>query len=179
MAVAGSTCCWMTVILEEEGEGPAVPSGRDSHQPPTAQVQPHEAQAPTPSGAGQSRHLSTWGLPSPSHTHHACSGSIAGDKKGCYTCSRDVPFPPGHSLWLTQPLPPSSAGYQGSFHSIQNCFPYGDGYRVAEPAASGDALAGEAPGFNPLRPNGYHSLSAPLPATGKPHLHGSLPRTPT
>ncbi|XP_011368820.1 zinc finger protein GLIS1 [Pteropus vampyrus] len=56
--------------------------------------------------------------------------------------------------------------YQGSFHSIQNCFPYGDCYRTAEPAASGDGLAGEAHGFNPLRPNGYHSLTAPLPATG-------------
>lgn len=83
--------------------------------------------------------------------------------------SRDVPLPPGHVPWLMQSLPPPSAGYQGSFHAIQNCFPYGDCYRAAEPAASGDALAGEAPGFNPLRPNGYHGLSAPLPATGKPH----------
>ncbi|XP_076992533.1 zinc finger protein GLIS1 isoform X1 [Tamandua tetradactyla] len=61
---------------------------------------------------------------------------------------------------------PSPQGYQGSFHSIQNCFPYGDCYRTTDPAASGDGLSGEAHGFNPLRPNGYHSLSAPLPATG-------------
>lgn len=92
--------------------------------------------------------------------------------------SRALALPPGRCLGYCSPAAPS-AGYQGSFHSIQSCFPYGDCYRVAEPAASGDALAGEASGFNPLRPNGYHGLSAPLPATGKPHLHGSLPRRPT
>ena len=82
---------------------------------------------------------------------------------------------PGHFPFVNPALPPPSAGYQGSFHSIQNCFPYGDCYRVAEPAAGGDGLAGEAHSFNPLRPNGYHSLSAPLPATGKPHRRDSLP----
>lgn len=83
--------------------------------------------------------------------------------------------------WSMQPLPPPSAGYQGSFHSIQSCFPYGDCYQTAEPAASGDSLAGEAHSFNPLRPNGYHSLSAPLPTTGEPSpcmppFPGHLPR---
>ncbi|KAM5247415.1 zinc finger protein GLIS1 isoform 2-T2 [Ctenodactylus gundi] len=72
------------------------------------------------------------------------------------------PYPPFQS-----PPPLSSPqGYQGSFHSIQNCYPYSDCYRTSEPAASGDAVSGEAHGFNPLRPNGYHSLSTSLPAAG-------------
>ncbi|XP_006879763.1 PREDICTED: zinc finger protein GLIS1 [Elephantulus edwardii] len=74
------------------------------------------------------------------------------------------PYPPFQSP-PTAPLP-SPQGYQGSFHSIQSCFSYGDCYRMPEPAASASGLAGEAHNFNPLRPNGYHSLSAPLPATG-------------
>ncbi|XP_051713706.2 zinc finger protein GLIS1 isoform X2 [Oryctolagus cuniculus] len=73
-------------------------------------------------------------------------------------------YPPFQS---PAPAPlPSPQGYQGSFHSIQNCFPYGDCYRTTELATSGDALTGEAHGFTALRPNGYHSLTAPLPATG-------------
>lgn len=88
----------------------------------------------------------------------------------------DSPLPAlGLFPLLLQLLLPPSAGYQGSFHSIQNCFPYGDCYRTAEPAASGDGLAEEPHSFNPLRPNGYHSLSVPLPATGKPPPHASLP----
>ncbi|XP_074077489.1 zinc finger protein GLIS1 [Macrotis lagotis] len=69
------------------------------------------------------------------------------------------------------PAPPlAPQGYQGSFHSIQNCFHYGDCYRAVEPASGtnggGDSLAGDPHGFNPLRSNGYHTLSAPLPAQG-------------
>lgn len=66
------------------------------------------------------------------------------------------------------------AGYQGSFHSVPSCFPYGDCYRPAE-AAGGEALAGEAHPFHTLRPNGYSSLGAPLPATGKATCHLPTP----
>lgn len=59
------------------------------------------------------------------------------------------------------------AGYQGSFHSIQNCLPYADCYRTPESAASRDGLGGDTHGFNPLRPNTYPSLSTPLPAPGE------------
>eukprot|EP00069_Balaena_mysticetus_P001205 bmy_15157T0 len=76
---------------------------------------------------------------------------------------------------MQPPLPPP-AGYQGSFHSIQNCFPYGDCYRSVEQAASGDGLAGEAHGFNPLRPNGYHGLTL---GDGLPHASPCLSRAPT
>ncbi|XP_077812182.1 zinc finger protein GLIS1 isoform X4 [Macaca mulatta] len=79
-----------------------------------------------------------------------------------------LPSKPSYPTFQSPPPPPlpSPQGYQGSFHSIQSCFPYGDCYRMAEPAAGGDGLVGETHGFNPLRPNGYHSLSTPLPATG-------------
>lgn len=77
-------------------------------------------------------------------------------------------------LWLTAPAS-FPTGYQGSFHSIQNCFPYGDCYRTTEPATSGDGLSGEAHSFPPLRPNGYHSLSTPFPTTGEPCLSAWAP----
>lgn len=58
------------------------------------------------------------------------------------------------------------SGYQGSFHSIQNCFHYGDCYRTMDQSVTSDVLTGESHCFNPLRQNGYHILSTPLASTG-------------
>ncbi|NWS95481.1 GLIS1 protein, partial [Mionectes macconnelli] len=57
-------------------------------------------------------------------------------------------------------------GYQGSFHSIQNCFHYGDCYRTMDQPVTSDVLTGESHCFSPLRQNGYHILNAPLASTG-------------
>uniref|UniRef100_A0A670I6E1 GLIS family zinc finger 1 n=1 Tax=Podarcis muralis TaxID=64176 RepID=A0A670I6E1_PODMU len=57
-------------------------------------------------------------------------------------------------------------GYQGSFHSIQNCFHYEDCYRAMDSSVNSDALSGDSHCFNPLRQNGYHILSAPIASTG-------------
>uniref|UniRef100_A0A8C3RNQ1 C2H2-type domain-containing protein n=1 Tax=Chelydra serpentina TaxID=8475 RepID=A0A8C3RNQ1_CHESE len=57
-------------------------------------------------------------------------------------------------------------GYQGSFHSIQNCFHYGDCYKTVEQSVNSDVLTGESHCFNPLRQNGCHILNAPLASTG-------------
>ncbi|NWS26600.1 GLIS1 protein, partial [Polioptila caerulea] len=70
-----------------------------------------------------------------------------------------APFP-------NQSVQQASQGYQGSFHSIQNCFHYGDCYRTMDQSVSSDVLTGESHCFNPLRQNGYHILNAPLASTG-------------
>ncbi|NXD93840.1 GLIS1 protein, partial [Chaetorhynchus papuensis] len=70
-----------------------------------------------------------------------------------------APFP-------NQSVQQGSQGYQGSFHSIQNCFHYGDCYRTMDQSVSSDVLTGESHCFNPLRQNGYHILNAPLTSTG-------------
>ncbi|XP_042320862.1 zinc finger protein GLIS1 isoform X2 [Sceloporus undulatus] len=57
-------------------------------------------------------------------------------------------------------------GYQGTFHSIQNCFHYGDCYRAMDSSVNSDVVSGESNCFNPLRQNGYHILSAPVASTG-------------
>ncbi|NXN80198.1 GLIS1 protein, partial [Bombycilla garrulus] len=70
-----------------------------------------------------------------------------------------APFP-------NQSVQQGSQGYQGSFHSIQNCFHYGDCYRTMEQSVSSDVLTGDSHCFTPLRQNGYHILNAPLASTG-------------
>nr|XP_044995205.1 zinc finger protein GLIS1 isoform X2 [Jaculus jaculus] len=78
-----------------------------------------------------------------------------------------IPNKPAYPSFQSPPPLSSLQGYQGSFHSIQNCLPYGsDCYRTAEPAAAGDGLAADAHAFNPLRHNGYPRLGASLPAPG-------------
>uniref|UniRef100_A0A8C3TK12 GLIS family zinc finger 1 n=1 Tax=Catharus ustulatus TaxID=91951 RepID=A0A8C3TK12_CATUS len=70
-----------------------------------------------------------------------------------------APFP-------NQSVQQGSQGYQGSFHSIQNCFHYGDCYRTMDQSVSSDVLTGDSHCFSPLRQNGYHILNAPLASTG-------------
>ncbi|NXA31640.1 GLIS1 protein, partial [Eudromia elegans] len=79
-------------------------------------------------------------------------------------------FPAGpnkpYAQFQNQSAQQGSQGYQGSFHSIQNCFHYGDCYRPMEQPVAGDVLPGDSHCFAPLRQNGYHLLNAPLASTG-------------
>ncbi|NXF02449.1 GLIS1 protein, partial [Smithornis capensis] len=74
----------------------------------------------------------------------------------------NTPYAP----FQNQSVQQGAQGYQGSFHSIQNCFHYGDCYRTMDQSVTSDVLAGESHCFNPLRQNGYHILNAPLASTG-------------
>ncbi|NXF82944.1 GLIS1 protein, partial [Sclerurus mexicanus] len=74
----------------------------------------------------------------------------------------NTPYAP----FQNQSLQQGAQGYQGSFHSIQNCFHYGDCYRTMDQSVTSDVLAGESHCFSPLRQNGYHILNAPLASTG-------------
>ncbi|NXY16839.1 GLIS1 protein, partial [Atrichornis clamosus] len=74
----------------------------------------------------------------------------------------NTPYAP----FSNQSVQQGSQGYQGSFHSIQNCFHYGDCYRTMDQSVTSDVLAGESHCFSPLRQNGYHILNAPLASTG-------------
>ncbi|XP_064928176.1 zinc finger protein GLIS1 isoform X4 [Columba livia] len=71
-----------------------------------------------------------------------------------------------YAQFQNQSVQQGSQGYQGSFHSIQNCFHYGDCYRTMDQSVTSDVLTGESHCFNPLRQNGYHILSTPLASTG-------------
>ncbi|NXM77164.1 GLIS1 protein, partial [Serilophus lunatus] len=74
----------------------------------------------------------------------------------------NAPYAP----FQNQSVQQGAQGYQGSFHSIQNCFHYGDCYRTMDQSVTSDVLTGESHCFNPLRQNGYHILNAPLASTG-------------
>ncbi|NXK32097.1 GLIS1 protein, partial [Piprites chloris] len=76
-----------------------------------------------------------------------------------------VPNTP-YAPFQNQSVQQGAQGYQGSFHSIQNCFHYGDCYRTMDQSVTSDVLTGESHCFNPLRQNGYHILNAPLASTG-------------
>ncbi|NXG13718.1 GLIS1 protein, partial [Grallaria varia] len=71
-----------------------------------------------------------------------------------------------YAPFQNQSVQQGAQGYQGSFHSIQNCFHYGDCYRTMDQSVTSDVLAGESHCFSPLRQNGYHILNAPLASTG-------------
>ncbi|NWQ62061.1 GLIS1 protein, partial [Neopipo cinnamomea] len=74
----------------------------------------------------------------------------------------NTPYAP----FQNQSVQQGAQGYQGSFHSIQNCFHYGDCYRAMDQSVTSDVLTGESHCFNSLRQNGYHILNAPLASTG-------------
>ncbi|NXL99222.1 GLIS1 protein, partial [Tyrannus savana] len=76
-----------------------------------------------------------------------------------------IPSTP-YAPFQNQSVQQGAQGYQGSFHSIQNCFHYGDCYRTMDQSVTSDVLTGESHCFNPLRQNGYHILNAPLASTG-------------
>ncbi|NXP18799.1 GLIS1 protein, partial [Scytalopus superciliaris] len=76
-----------------------------------------------------------------------------------------IPSAP-YAPFQNQPVQQGAQGYQGSFHSIQNCFHYGDCYRTMDQSVTSDVLTGESHCFSPLRQNGYHILNAPLASTG-------------
>ncbi|XP_078529581.1 zinc finger protein GLIS1 isoform X2 [Lissotriton helveticus] len=64
------------------------------------------------------------------------------------------------------PAQQAPQGYQGSFHSIQNLFHYGDCYRTMEQPVSSDVLPGESHCFSSIRQNGYHILPTPTASAG-------------
>ncbi|KAJ7332701.1 hypothetical protein JRQ81_014881 [Phrynocephalus forsythii] len=71
-----------------------------------------------------------------------------------------------YTNFQNQPAHQASQGYQGSFHSVQNCFHYGDFYRAVDTSVNSNDVPGDSHCFNPLRQNGYHILSAPVTSTG-------------
>ncbi|XP_069498266.1 zinc finger protein GLIS1 isoform X2 [Ambystoma mexicanum] len=71
-----------------------------------------------------------------------------------------------YSQFDNPPTQQAPQGYQGSFHSIQNCFHYGDCYRTMEQPIGGEVLTGESHCFNSIRQNGYHILPTPSASAG-------------
>ncbi|KAJ1170285.1 hypothetical protein NDU88_002164 [Pleurodeles waltl] len=71
-----------------------------------------------------------------------------------------------YSPFENQPAQQAPQGYQGSFHSIQSLFHYGDCYRTMEQSVNNDVLTGESHCFSPIRQNGYHILPTSTASTG-------------
>ncbi|XP_072853740.2 zinc finger protein GLIS1 isoform X2 [Pogona vitticeps] len=98
----------------------------------------------------------------PSHLQKHSSPSSHSQSPNGQHFSANKPY----THFQNQPTQQGPQGYQGSFHSIQNCFHYGDCYRAIDTSVNSDALSGDSHCFNPLRQNGYHILSAPVTSTG-------------
>ncbi|XP_038608542.1 zinc finger protein GLIS1 [Tachyglossus aculeatus] len=102
--------------------------------------------------------LKTLGPPSLLQKHTPQPPQSLSPDGSLFTAGPRKPYAPFQSQSGQQ----APQGYQGSFHTIQNCFHYGDRYRAVGPASCPEVLAataGEPLGFTPLRPNGYPGLS--------------------
>ncbi|XP_043555556.1 zinc finger protein GLIS3 isoform X2 [Chiloscyllium plagiosum] len=86
-----------------------------------------------------------------------------------------------NSVFPSQLMQPFQAGYQGSFHTMQNTFQYGDSFRTMEQTTihnSHPADDSHCPGA--ARQNGYHSLIAHASLSGfdiVPEVQGTFGET--
>ncbi|GCB71114.1 hypothetical protein scyTo_0005844, partial [Scyliorhinus torazame] len=73
-----------------------------------------------------------------------------------------------YPVFQSQLMQPFQAGYQGSFHTMQNTFQYGDSFRTMEHTANHNSLsADDSHCPSPARQNGYHSFIAHASLSGK------------
>ncbi|XP_072367402.1 zinc finger protein GLIS1 [Scyliorhinus torazame] len=72
-----------------------------------------------------------------------------------------------YPVFQSQLMQPFQAGYQGSFHTMQNTFQYGDSFRTMEHTANHNSLsADDSHCPSPARQNGYHSFIAHASLSG-------------